>query len=408
MKQSEAGQPDAALFSLDQALVEARSIGRPEIEAQLWGYKVEVLRATTRHTEGQSAARQALSIRERMAPDSLAVSYGLHELASVTSDENPEYEPINRRALAIRQRLAPGSRNEANSLINLANFANLHGDSRAAVDLTLRALSINQGLDPTSRTVASNHINLCWHHMNRGELAAADDSCRRALELYRTLGPGARDGVRQALHNMGVVARLYGDYDRSVQLFVQERELCDQIAPEGVAAGFNAFELGVTEIERRNLERAESHLRRSEEILNAASPDDAIHAPMLAIMRANIAYQRADLAGAEKLLRQALADFEKSLPGSIAASMTLNDLGRVLRERGQEREAEVCLRRALALRREYGPGSTETAQSSHNLGLLLWTTGRLAEAEVELRRAIEDLEAQQDKLGGSRNPCRSS
>ena len=33
--------------------------------------------------------------------------------------------------------------------------------------------------------------------------------------------------------------------------------------------------------------------------------------------------------------------------------------------------------------------------------MLLWKTGRLAEAEVELRRAVEDLEAQQGKLGGS-------
>jgi CHAT domain-containing protein len=400
MKMSEARQPDAAIAAIDQALLEARSLGRPDVEAQLWGHKVEVLRTANRHKDGQNAARQALSIRERLAPESLAVSYCLHELSSVMQDEYPEYEAINQRALAIRQKLAPGSRHEAASLINLSNFANTHGDSRAAIDLVRRALAISQRLDPSSRTVARIHINLCWHQMNRGELAAADDSCQRSLELWRALGPGERDGVRQALHNMGVVARLRGDFDRSVQLFVQEREISDQIAPAGRAAVWNAFELGVTELERANLDRADDHFRRSEE-LGAAEPAGSPHAALLALMRANIAYQRKDLASAEKLLRQALDYYERTAATGPAATAILNDLARVLRERGLDREAEDRLRRALALRRQYGPGSSEAAQSSHNLGLLLWKTGRLTEAEVELRRAIDDLEAQQGKLGGS-------
>ena len=399
-KLSEGKQPDAAIAAIDQALAETRSLARPDIEAQFWGHKVEVLRTANRHKDGQNAARQALAIRERAAPESLAVGHCLHELSSVMQDENPEYEAINQRALVIRRKLAPGSRHEAASLINLSNFANTHGDSRAAIDLVQRALAISQRLDPSSRSVARIHINLCWHQMNRGELAAADDSCQRSLELWRALGPGERDGVRQALHNMGVVARLRGDFDRSVQLFVQEREITDQIAPAGRPAVWNAFELGVTELERANLDKAEGHLRRSEE-LGAAEPAGSPHAALLALMRANIAYQRKDLARSEKLLRQALDYYERTAATGPAATAILNDLARVLRERGLEREAEDHLRRALALRRQYGPGSTETAQSSHNLGLLLWKTGRLTEAEIELRRAIDDLEAQQSKLGGS-------
>ncbi len=399
MKQSKARQPDEAIAAIDRALAEARSLGRPEIDAQLWGYEVEVLRAANREKDGQSAARQALSIRERSVPDSLAVAYCLHELASVMRDETAEYKAINRRSLVIREKLAPGSRNEAASLINLSAFANKNGDSRAAIDLTLRALAINQALEPGSRTVAGTHVTLCWHYMNRGELAAAEDSCQRGLEFYRALGPGGQDGVRQALHNMGVVARLRGDYDRSVRLFEQEREILDQLPP-GRSAVWNAFELGVTELERDNLEKADEQLRRSEE-LGSAEPAGSPHAALLALVRARIAYQQKDLARAETLLRQALDYYERTAATGPAATAILNDLARVLRERGLEREAEDRLRRALALRRQYGPGSSETAESSHSLGLLLWKTGRLAEAEVELRRALEDLEAQQRKLGGS-------
>ncbi len=400
MKQSEAKRPDDAIAAIDQALVEARSLGRPEIEAQLWGYKVEVLREANRHEPGQKAARQSMAIRKRVAPDSLAVAYCLHELSSVMEDENPEYQVINQRALAIRQKLAPGSRNEAATLINLSSFANSNGDSRAAIDFALRALAINQALDPAGRSVAVSYISLCWHYMNRGELAAAQDSGLRALEIYRALGPGERDGVRQALHNLGVVARLRGDYDRSIEIFLQEREICDQIAPTGRGAMWNAFELGVTEIDRGNLDKADEYFRRSED-LGSAAPAGSTHAALLALMRANLAYQRKDLASAERLLRQAHDFYSKTAATGPAATAILDDLARVLRERGLHTEAEERLRLALAFRRQYGPGSTETAQSSHNLGLLLWKTGRLAEAEVELRRALEDLEAQQGKLGGS-------
>ena len=118
------------------------------------------------------------------------------------------------------------------------------------------------------------------------------------------MGPGERDGVRQALHNLGVVARLRGDYDRSVELFLQEREICDEIAPTGRGAMWNAFELGVTEIDRENLDRADEYFRRSENLGSAATAGSP-HAALLALMRSKIAYQRKDLASTEMLLRQA-------------------------------------------------------------------------------------------------------
>ena len=401
MKQSEARQSDAALVAIDRALVEAA--GRPEIEAQLWGAKVDVLRAANRFQDAQSPARQALAIRERIAPDSLAAGVALYELTTVMPDEAPEYEPLSRRALQIRERLAPGSRFEADCLTNLARFADKHGDSRAAVELQLRALAIHQGLDPKSRTVARAFSGLCAFQMNRGDLAAAEDSCRRSLELSRSLGPGERAAVVQALHNMGVVARLQGDFDRAVQLFLQALEICDQIDPGGRMAGYNNFELGVTEVSRRDLERlekAEEYLRLSEQILNPSETADSPHAALTALIRADIAYQRKDLASAEKLLRQALAYYERTAPNGPAGRTVLECLGLVLTERGQVIEAEERLRRALVLFQQIAPGSQEAAQASHDLGMLLWRTGRLVEAEVALRKAIADLESQLGKLGG--------
>ncbi len=116
---------------------------------------------------------------------------------------------------------------------------------------------------------------------------------------------------------------------------------------------------------------------------------------------AQTAYGRGDLPKALALLREAAAALGPLDPDGMQAATLYDDLGQVLAELGETAEAEAQLRRALALRRTHSPASSKTAESSHNLGMLLWKTRRLSEAEAELRRAIEDLEAQQTRLGGT-------
>jgi len=402
MASSEAKQSDPAIAAIDRALEEARALGRGDVEAQLWGYKVEVLRANNRDKEAATAARRALSLREGLAPDSLSVARCLHELASVTDNNSRELPAIHRRALGIRERLAPRSSVEAASLGGLAIALGYQGDSRTEIDLLQKALAINNELDPAGRTVARGHSNLCAVYMNRGDLALAEEACQRSLELWRSFGPGDREGVRQSLHNLGVLARTRGDMDRAVQLLNQELTICDQIAPNGRGAVWNQFELAVTEMERKNFDKAEEHFRRSEQIIGGLKIVSAeAHAALTALMRAQIAYQRKDLATSEMLLRQALAYYERTAPDGYAAMAVGADLGRVLTERGATREAEDRIRRALVLRQRHSPESQDTAQSHHDLGMLFWKTRRLAEARDELNRAVEDLEAQQQKLGGS-------
>jgi CHAT domain-containing protein len=400
MKLSEAKQVDAAIAALGQAIDEARLAARPDVESQLWLSRLEVFRAGNRKEDAQKAARQAVAIRERMSPDSLGVAYALHELSSVTPWESSESEPINRRALAIREKRAPGSRVVATSLQNLSFAANAHGDSRTTVDLGVRVLAIHESLNPASSDVARACSNLCADQMNRGELAYAESYCERSVELWRALGPGELAGVAQVLHNMGVLARLRGDIDRAEGLFFQSIEVSERASPNGAYAGYNYFDLGVTELER-DVDKAEGYLDRSDRILGAPEKFDSAEAAIRPLIRANIEYKRGDLEKAEKLLRRTLAYFEEAAPNHPVAAYVRDDLGRVLTERGQTVEAEELIRRALRQRRQYVPASQETAQSYHSLGLLLWKTRRLVEAEDALKHAIDDYEAQTRKLGGS-------
>jgi CHAT domain-containing protein/tetratricopeptide (TPR) repeat protein len=400
MKLSELKQVDPAIAALDRGLEEARSARRPEAESQLFLSEAEVYRAASRRDDAQRAGRKAVAIREQSGAEGLAVAYTLQELVPSIPSESPEYEASVRRSLRIRERQAPGSRAEAASLQILLQIVNAKGDSGTSVELGRRALAIHERLNPVSNDVAKALSNLCVVQMNRGELAAAESDCQRSLEQWRALGPGELAGLAQILHNMGVLARLRGELDRAVGFFFQSIEIAEKATQNNPYNAFNYFDLGVTELER-DLDRAEQYLDRSDQLRGREQSVENVSSALRPLVRANIAYRRKDLAGAEKLLRRSLAYFDDREPNHPVTSYIRDDLGRVLTESGQTKEAEDLLRRALAQRQQYAPRSQESAQSHYNLGMLFWKTGRLAEAEASLKQAIDDFEAQKSKLGGS-------
>jgi CHAT domain-containing protein len=400
MKLSGHKEADAALSAIERALVEARLAGRPEIEAQLKGLEVEVLRTASRRQDAQKPAREAVAIRERIAPESLALGVALYEWTTVMADEDPEFESVSRRTLKIRERLAPGSRFEADALASLARFAEGQGETRKAIELQQRALAIHRGLDPSGQSVARGLSTLCAYQMNGGDLVGAEESCRRSIEAARALGPASRALVGQALHNMGVVARLRGEFDRAVSLFGQSMEIYEQIDPGGKMVAVNHWDIAATEVSRQDVERldeAEAHLRLMEQFPG----NDAREAALIALVRAEIAYPRKDLAGAEKQLRLALPYFERLAPDGQIAADIVGYLGIVLTDEGRLTQAEELLRRALASSQRFAPTSQKTAEFHHHLGMVLWRAGRTAEAEAALRQALDDLEFQLGRFAGS-------
>jgi tetratricopeptide (TPR) repeat protein len=236
--------------------------------------------------------------------------------------------------------------------------------------------------------------------MNGGDLVGAEESCRRSIQVGRSLGPASRALVGQALHNMGVVARLRGEFDRAVGLFGQSIEIYGQIDPGGTMVAANHWDIAATEAARRDVSRldeAEAHLRLSDQIYGS----DARHAALAALVRADIAYQRSDFPAAELQLRQALPYFDRLTPDGMITADIIGYQGIVLTEQGKLTEAEELLRRALANSRRFAPASQKTAEFNHHLGILLWRAGRLAEAEVALQQALNDLEYQLGRFAGS-------
>lgn len=113
-------------------------------------------------------------------------------------------------------------------------------------------------------------------------------------------------------------------------------------------------------------------------------------------------YARGDLAGAEALVRRALALCEEAFGvDSPLLAELLNALGSLLFGQGRHAEAEIALRRALTIvldhPREFGPAVTEAAMSA----LLNTLAAQNKQAEgVELARQV--LELREEKRGGGR------
>ncbi|MGH8765583.1 MAG: tetratricopeptide repeat protein, partial [Burkholderiales bacterium] len=155
-------------------------------------------------------------------------------------------------------------------------------------------------------------------HYEAGRLDAAEQACLGVLD-------GAPEHA-EALHLLGVVARLCGD--------ISEAERCFRAAlavrPAFAAAHNN---LGIALCEIGHLPDAEEHFREASR------------------------------------LEPAFADAH-------------NNLGNLLQERGRSEEAGQSLRRAIELRPAY-------AEAHANLGIVLRSLGRLQEAEGCARRATE-------------------
>ena len=101
------------------------------------------------------------------------------------------------------------------------------------------------------------------------------------------------------------------------------------------------------------------------------------------------AYQRVDLAEAEKQFSAALREAEKFGPEDPRRATSLNNLAGLYHSQGKYAEAESLYRWALAiLEKALGPEHPQVATSLNNLAGLYHSQGKYAEAEPLFQRAV--------------------
>jgi CHAT domain-containing protein/Tfp pilus assembly protein PilF len=275
--------------------------------------------------EAQRFWMAALTIREKLIPDSLEVAKSLNNLGNVAYDrgELKLAENYYRRSLAIKTKLASDSLDVAASLNNLGNVAEDRGDLETAEDFYRRSLAIKEKKVPNTLDVAASLNNLGIMAHDHGDLEAAEDYHRRALAIREKLVPNSLE-VAASLNNLGVVAR-----------------------------------------ERGELKSAEDYYLRSLTIKEKQDHNSLDVAASLNNL-GNVAEDRDDLKSAEEYHRRALAIREKLVPNSLEVATSLDNLGNVAQERGDLKSAKDYYQRTLAIREKLAPNSLEIVSSLYN------------------------------------------
>ncbi|MET0619973.1 MAG: CHAT domain-containing protein [Thermoanaerobaculia bacterium] len=358
----------------------------------------EVEESVENLTQARDLYARALAIRQRLAPDSVAVAASLNALGRVAA-ERELAEELCIRSLTLWESLAPDSLEAARALNDLGALYFQRGDVLAAQRLHERALAICRRNEPEGLDFATSLYRLGNVAWRRGDLASAEDLHRRALAIRRNLAPGSA-AVESSLNSLGNVAGTRKDLASAERFHREALVMGEKRAPETVDAmihnlGEDARLLG-------NYAAAEVLFRRALGMYDRLPPGSARDAAVAntLISLAAVARDRGDLAEAERLARRALAIRESHEPESLHLAEDREVLADILRASGRNAEARQAYDQILRVASRTVPGSELEARALHSLGVLDRREGRADPAAEMFGRAVDALDSQKGRIGG--------
>jgi len=270
------------------------------------------------------------------------------------------------RALSIRERLAPDSRDVADSLDNLGNIEIDRGGLRAAQGFYLRALSVYEHLSPDSLDLAGTLDNLGNVASDRGDLRAAEEYHTRALSIRERLAPDSQD-VAESLNNLGNVSIGRGDLKAAWYFYDRALSLHERLAPDSLEVAGSLGNMGVVARDRGDLQTANDYLTRALKIEERLAPNSIDVAASFSDL-GSLASSRGDLQAAQQFYNRALSIYGKLAPGSMDLARSLSGSGQVARSLGDLRAAQKDLMHALEIEGRLAPDSVDVATSLSELG----------------------------------------
>lgn len=338
-----------------QGYAAAIALSPPAVAADLERFNGDALRRLGRLDEAEAAYRRGLSAWNVIEREGLGASTALGALGGLrgTQYELAEAHQFYAEVARIRKRLAPGSWLYANALNNLGTLAGRRNDLAAADDFLLEALAIAES---GQGDLAPLLANLGIVARLRGDFERAEMYTRRSLDLYRTAG-----NLREVASKIMTLANVLGDtgrFDEALRAFGEALPLLEGKAPDREL-------LGTLKANRAHLYQLAGDHRSAGD----------------------------DLAAARELLGFDLPRTStEALVTSLEAEQAL--------VRGDLAEAARCGEITLAARARIQPDTSFEAQAAAELAKIRDRQSRAAEAETLFLRAIEKLERQQSRLGG--------
>jgi CHAT domain-containing protein/Tfp pilus assembly protein PilF len=342
----------------------------------------------------QNYFSRALTIRERLMPNSLEVADTLHNLGLMAKKKNnlEAAHDYFSRALAIRERLAPDSLDVVKHLINLSSIASTRGDLKAADDYYTRASAAAQRLPSGSLSVADVLYQLGIIARDRGDLKGAHDDFARALAIQERLTPDSLE-VARTLNYLGMVVSDQGDLKAGHDYYTRSLAIAERLAPDGLDVANCLHNLGELAWERGDLVTAHDDFTRALAIYNRRAPNSTLAANTI-LMLGLVAEVRGDLETAHDYFAQALKRHTQISPDSIEVATALVNLGNVAHARGDLTAAHDNYSRALTILQRRVPDSTLVPNALTGLGFVAKARDDLTAAHDDHRRALEMRERQ--------------
>jgi serine/threonine-protein kinase len=366
----------------------------PETRAALLSTLGVVYRNLGAYDKAQPLLEQALAARRQLfGEEHLDVARSLNELGVVLAQrgESAQAEKLFREALLVRQRLAPSSPDVAESLNDLANIMDEKGDVDGAERMYREALAIRRAGGKESAEVADVLGNLATLQYERSQYAEAEKLFREVLALERRLVGADHPDIAVAMNNLAAVLQVEGHFDAAEALDRQtlalRRKTLGAAHPDVATSLYN---LGVLLVDRGQYAEAEGLVREAWEmdskLHGPTHPDVAARILLLASIRA----LRGFPVEAEALCREALAMRRKQLGDEhYLVGDALIVLAGSLHDQRRYDAAEATSRDALALyRRALPTASLETASALQTLAEVLIDEGKAPEAEPPIREAL--------------------
>jgi CHAT domain-containing protein/tetratricopeptide (TPR) repeat protein len=350
--------------------------------------------------EAKSYLLRALAIRERLDLESLRTARILYRLGylAVTRGNLEEGRRYHERALALREKLAPDSIDVAASLAGLGIAIGSAGDLARAKEHYERALVIQERLTPDSVSLATLLNNFGYNAFRRGDLVAARDCHERALAIYEKLTPESLN-VALSLLNIGLIAERQGDLPAAEDLYERVLAIRERYMPDSIEVAEALDSLGNIELQQGDLAAAKSLYERALAINEKHTPGSYWGATMLDNL-GRIARRQGDLAAARAYHERALERNRKQVPGSPEVVRSLYELARTARAQGELRQAKEYWERALTIVQEQSPGSLAEAQGLGGLGQVDVDLGDLAAAEASYEEAWTIVREQRGAVTG--------
>jgi CHAT domain-containing protein/tetratricopeptide (TPR) repeat protein len=324
--------------------------------------------------------RQALDIRQRVAPGSADEQMSLSNLGSVAYSRGDLDAAIKymRGALAIAEKNVPGTLEHASALQNVGAVLSERGVFGEAHDHLVRALDVTAAVSPEGPEMADRLLAVGIMDTRRGDLVTAEERLRRAVESYRRLNP-RHPTTAQAQMHLGVALQFRGNYVAAEDAYQQARALLAEIAPASPQHAEVLANLGSVAGSRGDYAMAERWVLEALRVYEAIEKPASTGVAGMLQHLSRLAVKQELWVRAQKNARQALDIFARVAPDHHDRSSSWETLGDIDARRGRWQQSLLNYTKALDARAALGERNPASAtliskQARANAGLRRFAT----------------------------------